>query len=58
MQVYWDNYYRNPTIVALGIEVNDTKFININSLPILLKLTVEVPRQCAGRNLSGRTLYV
>jgi hypothetical protein len=44
--------------VALGTEVNDTKFININSLSTLLQLTVEVPQQGTGRNPQGRTPYV
>lgn len=34
-------------------EVNATKFININSLPILLKLTVEVPRLGPGTTDKG-----
>jgi len=35
MPIYWESYYRNSTIVTQGIEVNETKFIDINSLPSL-----------------------
>jgi hypothetical protein len=59
MRVYWVGYYRLPTIVALGIEVNETKFIDINSLSGLLKLTVEASQHYDGAlPPRGRMPYV
>jgi len=59
MRVYWVGYYQFPTIVALGIEVNETKFIDINSLSRLLTLTVEAPQHDAGAlPPRGRIPYV
>jgi uncharacterized protein YgfB (UPF0149 family) len=42
--------------VALDIEVNETKFININSLPTHLALAANMPRQCDGAGAVGEHL--
>jgi hypothetical protein len=41
MGIYWESYYRNTTIVAADIEVNDTPFSYINGLPGVLQYSVE-----------------